>query len=186
MSGGAIITNSSVMSVGPRRIGALPLDHGQPQRVRGVSDAGRRIQPVRTRVPGTQEAAVRAPSSPPIFSFLHMVQPLFPVRCLRAVVRGRSHEFPLDTALACTCRWPSNPRQESKKEDSQSAKQHNFTRCPRKAEQSSTPSDRNKREQNCLFPVQPFHDMAAEYVAGDVAGDDCSIDHYRIAKRLNN
>jgi hypothetical protein len=28
------------------------------------------------RVPGTQEASVRAASSPPIFSFLHMVQPL--------------------------------------------------------------------------------------------------------------
>jgi hypothetical protein len=151
MSGGAIITNSSVMSVGPRRIGALPLDYGQPQRVRGVSEAGRRIQPLRTRVPGTEEAAVRAPSSPHNIQFLHMVQPLFPVRCLRAVVRGRSHEFPSDTALACTCRWPSNPRQERRQSI---AKQHNFTRCPRKAEQSSTQSERNKRKQNCIFPLQ--------------------------------
>jgi hypothetical protein len=144
MSGGAIITNSSVMSVGPRRIGALPLDHGQPQRVTGVSDAGRRIEPVRTRVPGTHEAAVRAPLSPPMFSFLHGVQPLLPARCLRAVGgrtnfrRIRLWRVPVD-----------GRRTQGKKEDSQSAKQHSFTRCPRKSEHSSTPSDRNKREQNC-------------------------------------
>ena len=117
MSGGAIITNSSVMSVGPRRIGALPLDYGQP-RGSGVSDAGRRIEPVRTRVPGTHEAAVRAPLSPPMFSFLHRVQPLFPARCLRAVGgrtnfrRIRLWRVPVD-----------GRRTQGKKEDSQSAKQ---------------------------------------------------------------
>jgi hypothetical protein len=41
-------------------------------------------------------------------------------------------------------------------------------------------------ENRIAYSSPAFHDMAAEYVARDVAGDDCSIDHYRIAKRLNN
>src|SRR5580704_9489086 len=142
MSGGAIITNSSVMSVGPRRVEALPRrTMGSFRRSEGFQTRGVGSSRFRTRVPGTPEASSHQ-SNTGRRNFCR-------IQLWRVGVDGR--------------------RSQGKNEDSQSAEQQHFTRRPRKAEPSSTPSYRNKPKQNCIFPVQPFHDMAAEYVAGMTA-----------------
>ena len=145
MSGGAIITNSSVMSVGPRRIGALPLDYGQPRGSEGFQTRG--VGSSRLERACLARMKLRSePRRPRQCSVSSTgVQPLFPARCLRAV-GGRTNFRRMRLWRVRV----DGRRTQGKKEDSQSAK-HSFTRRPRKSEQSFTPSDRNKREQNCNF-----------------------------------